>query len=98
MNGLVCRVFVYRYDAGTGVLLPAAVPEQALPPGTGPRHLAVTRPPDRPDATAGDQTEEPSRELRPCPCCGGRMLVIETFERGRAPRSRLPSAFTVDTS
>ena len=60
--------------------------------------LAVTRPPDRPDAKAGDQTEEPSRELRPCPCCGGSMLVIETFERGRAPRSRLPSAFTVDTS
>ena len=60
--------------------------------------LAVTRPPDRPDAKVGDRTEEPSRELRPCPCCGGRMLMIETFERGRAPRSRLPSAFTVDTS
>ena len=27
-----------------------------------------------------------------------RMLVIETFERGCAPRSRLPSAFTVDSS
>ena len=60
--------------------------------------LAVTRPLDRPDAKVADQTEEPSRELRPCPCCGGRMLVIETFERGRAPRSRLPSAFTVDSS
>ena len=60
--------------------------------------LAVTRPPDRPDGTGEDRSEEPSRELRPCPCCGGRMLVIETFERGCAPRSRLPSAFTVDSS
>jgi hypothetical protein len=24
----------------------------------------------------------------PCPCCGGRMRVIESFERGTAPRSR----------
>lgn len=22
----------------------------------------------------------------PCPCCGGRMIVIETFERWRQPR------------
>jgi hypothetical protein len=25
--------------------------------------------------------------LPPCPCCGGRMKVIEFFERGRQPRS-----------
>ncbi len=44
-----------------------------------------------------DNTEEnednPSmgRSLRqPCPCCGGRMIVIETFARGQAPRSRAP--------
>ena len=60
--------------------------------------LAVTRPPDRPDGTGEDRSEEPSRELRPCPCCGGRRLVIETFERGCAPHSRLPSAFTLDSS
>jgi hypothetical protein len=23
---------------------------------------------------------------RPCPCCGGRMIIVETFERGSAPR------------
>ena len=26
----------------------------------------------------------------PCPCCGGTMLIIETFKRGQAPRSRAP--------
>src|SRR5882724_6959859 len=25
---------------------------------------------------------------QPCPCCGGRMIVIETFEAGRQPRYR----------
>jgi len=37
----------------------------------------------------------------PCPCCGGRMIIIETFERGCQPRYR-PSAptvtITIDTS
>ncbi len=33
----------------------------------------------------------------PCPCCGGRMIVVERFERGHAPR-RPPSAFRIDTS
>ena len=36
-----------------------------------------------------------------CPCCGGRMIVIEVFERGATPRHR-PTAPTnvirVDTS
>jgi len=30
---------------------------------------------------------EPSPPARPCPCCGGRMIVIETFERGHQPRA-----------
>ncbi len=34
------RVRVYRYDAAGGTLSPAAVPEVALAPGSGPRHLA----------------------------------------------------------
>ena len=28
-------------------------------------------------------------ELPPCPCCGGRMQVIEIFERGEAPRTHV---------
>ncbi len=33
------RVFVYRFDAATRQLSPAATPFETLPPGTGPRHL-----------------------------------------------------------
>jgi hypothetical protein len=37
----------------------------------------------------------------PCPCCGGRMIVIDTFEAGRQPRHR-PTAplprIRIDTS
>src|SRR5664280_2024022 len=37
----------------------------------------------------------------PCPCCGGRMVIIETFQRGASPRYR-PAAATdvirIDTS
>jgi hypothetical protein len=32
-----------------------------------------------------------------CPCCGGRMIVIETFEAGCQPRHR-PTAMGFDTS
>src|ERR1700693_1640696 len=38
---------------------------------------------------------------RPCPCCGGRMIIIETFERGCEPKYRpTPSPVTIriDTS
>jgi hypothetical protein len=35
-----------------------------------------------------------------CPCCGGRMIIIETFERGSSPRQRHtpPNALRIDTS
>ena len=37
----------------------------------------------------------------PCPCCGGRMTIIETFQRGASPRYR-PATSTamirIDTS
>lgn len=42
--------------------------------------LNVATPPD--DDTPG----EPEAFRPPCPCCGGRMIVIETFERWRQPR------------
>lgn len=38
---------------------------------------------------------------RSCPCCGGAMHIIETFERGETPRNRAePSRLTIriDTS
>lgn len=38
-----------------------------------------------PELDQGDETLEPSPPERSCPCCGGRMIVIETFERGHQP-------------
>ena len=37
-------------------------------------------------ATA-DMPAEPDEIWPPCPCCGGRMVVVETFERQRQPRA-----------
>ncbi|WP_258585831.1 IS91 family transposase [Mesorhizobium sp. AR02] len=38
-------------------------------------------------ATSDDDTrDEPDNFRPPCPCCGGRMIVIEVFERWRQPR------------
>ena len=33
-----------------------------------------------------DTPEEPDDFRPPCPCCGGRMIIIEMFERWRQPR------------
>jgi len=37
---------------------------------------------DNPDQTPGAATDH----RPPCPCCGGRMIVVEIFERSAAPR------------
>jgi hypothetical protein len=44
--------------------------------------LAVSTPTPEPV-----ETEEPPAQLPPCPCCGGRMRIIETFERWMQPRA-----------
>ena len=45
------------------------------------RHLlTATAPPDAP-------SQEPPDIHPPCPCCGGRMIVIETFARWHEPRA-----------
>jgi hypothetical protein len=47
-------------------------------------------------AEADDDTLDP-----PCPCCGGRMRIIEVFKRGQTPRhqpSPRPIAIRIDTS
>jgi len=41
---------------------------------------------------ANDNVDEPADPGPPCPCCGGHMIVIETFERWRQPRP--PPAMT----
>jgi hypothetical protein len=49
--------------------------------------LAVPQQHDEPDH--GDTINEDDRHTLPypCPCCGGRMIIIETFERGCSPRA-----------
>ncbi|HUS96063.1 MAG TPA: transposase, partial [Hyphomicrobiaceae bacterium] len=56
--------------------------------------LDVPAPQDdtEPDARTGDI----STCTRPCPCCGGPMVIIETFERGARPRAP-PSRMKVIT-
>ena len=49
------------------------------------------------DTGVGDDGE-PQSSSYPCPCCGGRMIVIETFERGCAPRHRPTSRIQIDSS
>jgi hypothetical protein len=34
----------------------------------------------------------------PCACCGGRMIIIETFQRGSTPRYRPTVLIRIDTS
>ena len=43
-------------------------------------------------------TGEPPPLLHPCPCCGGRIIIIETFARGSTPRTRPSSPLRIDTS
>jgi hypothetical protein len=52
---------------------------------------------NEPDAADGSHEDEPSTLSYPCPCCGGRMIIIERFERGGAPNHR-PVAMRIDTS
>jgi hypothetical protein len=42
--------------------------------------------------------DEPPVHSLPCPCCGGRMVIIETFERGSTPRTCPSSPIKIDTS
>ena len=44
--------------------------------------LAAPPPPPEPD-----EAPEPSDHRPPCPCCGGRMIIIETFRRCTQPRA-----------
>ena len=37
---------------------------------------------------ANAKPEEPKAPENPCPCCGSRMLIIETFLRGQQPKHR----------
>ena len=51
--------------------------------------------------TNGAEANESKPTAHPCPCCGGRMVIIERFERGSSPRHRpaaSPIVIRIDTS
>jgi hypothetical protein len=63
--------------------------------------LAMPPRPRQADDDAASADDEPKTLPQPCPCCGGRMTIIETFRRGTTPRYRPaapPAAIRIDTS
>jgi hypothetical protein len=57
--------------------------------------------PTRQDGAVDPDADQPPTLAHPCPCCGGRMAIIEAFERGCSPRYRPTSPMTairIDTS
>jgi hypothetical protein len=55
--------------------------------------------PPPPVVEPGAEPEADAKLVSACPCCGGRMLLIEIFERGSSPRAvPTPSAFRIDSS
>jgi putative transposase/transposase-like zinc-binding protein len=64
------------------------------------RELLGSAPPPAETAASPSHDQPAEKLLPPCPCCGGRMIVIEFFERGMQPRYRAPSVAAIwfDTS
>jgi hypothetical protein len=63
--------------------------------------LAVPSRSEQPDTSEATALDEPRVLPRPCPCCGGRMIIIETFARGCEPKHRpthAPTEIRIDTS
>jgi Putative transposase/Transposase zinc-binding domain len=63
--------------------------------------LAVPSPSKQPEPSDPTATDEPRVLPHPCPCCGGRMIIIETFPRGCQPMHRPTAAIheiRIDTS
>jgi hypothetical protein len=62
------------------------------------RFLAASQAAPQPSrAEAGSPADDVSSARR-CPCCGGRMIVVETFEGPRPRRSQSPTRIRIDTS
>src|ERR1700716_2169955 len=63
--------------------------------------LAVPVRSEQKDTSEAPAADQPRMLPRPCPCCGGRMFIIETFARGSEPKHRpapAPAAIRIDTS
>jgi Putative transposase/Transposase zinc-binding domain len=54
-----------------------------------------------PDTGPSFEPDQPRTLPKPCPCCGGRMIIIETFARGCKPKRQptpAPAEIRIDTS
>jgi hypothetical protein len=60
--------------------------------------LATPNATPEPSRAEGDNGAESLAAAHRCPCCGGRMIVIETFDAVRPARSPSPSRIRIDTS
>jgi hypothetical protein len=63
--------------------------------------LAAPSPSKDPETLNATATDEQQILPRPCPCCGGRMIIIETLERRCEPKYRptpTPVTIRIDTS
>ena len=59
--------------------------------------LAVPQSTAQPNIDPDAESDQLRTLPNPCPCCGGRMIIIETFARGCQPK-HAPAAITIDTS
>jgi hypothetical protein len=50
------------------------------------------------DDRASNDDLEVIQDTPACPCCGGRMTIIETFERGSLPRNKASRPVRLDSS
>ena len=65
------------------------------------RELLGMKPPTKAAPPAPPDPDAPRFHPDPCPCCGGRMHIIEIFGRGCEPRHRpspIPPRIRIDTS
>ncbi len=51
-----------------------------------------------PKAAETDSEAETPSPSRPCPCCGGRMIIVQTFQGARPERSPSPTRIRIDSS
>ena len=61
----------------------------------------LAMPPSVSEPDTSFEPDQPRTLPKPCPCCGGRMIIIEVFARGCEPKNRPTSARTpirIDTS
>jgi predicted Zn-ribbon and HTH transcriptional regulator len=63
--------------------------------------LAMPPSVSEPDTGLSFEPDQPRTLPKPCPCCGGRMIIIEVFARGCEPKRQptpAPAEIRIDTS